>query len=276
MCFDISFFVYLIKDFNSQMTKDKQEEQAIKKQIACYISANVCEIVFAYRNNKCAAVTKIQAFKFKDNVQVGDVNVRFQGDMFKTAKLTRTSDGGSVLVRLKDGGTIPKSFGVTSNDTGLIKVILNLSDNEYACLKRVHDDMVKLVVSRRQDFFPKATMNDEFMKDMGLATLQAPKRKREGDSYWSGSITVLIDKEENVRADPQGHRKCKVKSKAGFVDNIFDISGSCWERAVIEFRCIYIRSISFGLSKKLRLLKVGVPHEDLEIATQRIRRRTAK
>ena len=212
-----------------------------------------------------AAVCKIEDFNFERDVKVAALGT----GTFKNAKLTRSCDGGVVMVSLNAGGEVNKEFGVETSSFGGLNINFTLTDNEYNKLKQVHDDMLKTVVSRRDEFFPGSTKSDEFIEEMANATVHPPKPKKEGGGHWPASMSIKVEKEEDLLADSRGKRKCKVKSKVGgYVDNIFDIKGCSWEKAVIEMRFVYVQSKgSFGISKKLRLLTVGVADDELDVAT---------
>jgi hypothetical protein len=222
----------------------------------------------AVNSKSRACVVRVENFSFAEDVCVGEVG----SGTFKNAKITHKVDNGAILLSLHGGGTINKEFGVEESVSfGGFNVSITLSERDHAALSKVHSDMVKAVLVRREQFFPGSTKSEDFLAESANKTVHAPKAKKDSPGTWPASMTIKVDKVTDLIPDSRGVRHCKVKSTNGeYLEDIYSLKGANWVKAVIELKGIYSQSgkLSFGVSKRLRILTVSPSTADLEIPSE--------
>jgi hypothetical protein len=235
-------------DNNNKVAPEEQQQQPKQKK-----QKSVVEII------------KIGKFDVKRDVEFGPISS--SGQYLNSMMTPRGSPERVVLVALKDGGSIQKEFGVETSSFGGINVTLSLSESEHDALAKAHEALCDFVVENREACFKGSTKSDGVIRELANATVRKGKPRKNGGGTWPASTTVKVEDEKDVQPNDTGARKCKIKRNIDdtYVEDIFAIKGCTWTRAVIELRCVYIQSKSFGFSKRLRVLKVSPPADDLDI-----------
>jgi hypothetical protein len=243
---------------------EQEEEQKAEQQVKQEQEEQQQEPARKKKKN-VQFISKAKSFVFERDAVVAPVS----GDTFRNARLSPVGyKEQRVLLKLKDGGDINKTFGVEDSKFGGINVQLSLSADEYASLTKLHDDMINHAILNRDTYFPGSTGSNELIKELATATVHRGKPRANGGN-WPSSITVKVDDAKDLQLSQGGTRKCKVKDNddCEYIEDVYSLKGYNWTRAVIELKSIFLQSKSFGISKRLRLLKVSKPADALEIPT---------
>ena len=83
---------------------------------------------------------------------------------------------------------------------------------------------------------------------------------------WNAKFKAMTE-ENSGMPNASGNRVFNARSADGTqVENLIELNGCKWEKAVVEISCIYtVSKNSFGLSKRMRAIKVIPAHTMEEV-----------
>ena len=177
---------------------------------------------------------------------------------FKIVKVqTSATSRQPLLVQFSnDGGTIPPSFGVSTNDHG--KTYLSFPvpcDKEYEAILAFQKDAIVYAKAHRKEWWSydisDSQIEDNFMPIVGA---RKAKEKSEGE-FWPANMKAVIP------MNGDGDATCTVKHVAKDAFTVHDLPGCKWRRIMVEFSSVYFQNrYNWGFGPKtLRVVEVEDP-----------------
>lgn len=207
-------------------------------------------------------IIKIRDFDVDTDVKFLSIQKR---NGFNSIKVYNKHTDGPLLLSFNGGGYLNKNFGVSPSMFGNLTVTFDLNDDmEYKACTKLHTALCNLAINNRNEWFPLCTGSDAMLRDCANQTVTPPKPKKDADGLWNAKFKAMSDTDSGM-LNASGKRVFNAKSMEGTqIENLLELNGRKWEKAVVEVTCIYTSSKnSFGLSKRMRAIKV-LPAQNME------------
>ncbi len=192
---------------------------------------------------KHVKVEDITTFRFLEHARVFELK---QKDQAHTAFCEHV-DGGSVIIKVCGGGSIPP-FCLDTNMQG--KLVLTVSiDNisDETAFDALSADLQTLVLSRRDEFFKKSTHTDETLRAFCNFIMNKKTPEAEAKGFSRGFGMIFDWEKLNTTCsiiDGMGQR----------INDPNAIKGRKWKEIWFALRCIYVQkksnSFEVGFSKR--------------------------
>jgi len=189
--------------------------------------------------------TMIRSVPASDFVFDSSMVSRFLHEKARIVMLTQPNQLGGVVIELKGGGRIPRSFGAALNLMQKLCIAMTIgSDEDFSQLRRIGNEGLQLV----KDHADEWASGIKNLDDCHIPLVGDKKPVKDGDGFYDGVFKAVVDAPVRVMLDG---KETTMQSEQDFQL----ILGTRWKTVLVEVPSLYIQSRQHGLSKKLRYIE---------------------
>ncbi len=205
----------------------------------------------------------ISRFRLLEHAKVFEVK---QKDQTHSARIEHI-DGGNVLIKLTQGGTIPNMFYLETNQQGnLVLTVAIDGPEDEAGLDQLTKDFITMVLERRTEYVKTSTISDGTLSD-GVKSILPEKTPNAEKGGFSRSFPCIFEYEKLGTA-------CKIVDSIGQpITDPEKIRGKKWQEYWFTLRSTYVKKngklFEIGFSKRFVYLKLQPDANDFIINDER-------
>jgi hypothetical protein len=178
----------------------------------------------------------------------------------QTVKLLNRHTNGALMISFTRGGWLSQQYGVAVNIFGKINVTFDVADDEEVqALEKMHKDIVNAAFEHTKEWFGSSMTLEEVHTSI-YNTFTPPKKRRDSDDCWNASFRCTVANESDLIPDRAGQRIVNVVCAQENVENVYDIVGRKYDKAIVELKSIFFSvkdsQCRFGISKELRAMRI--------------------
>jgi len=211
---------------------------------------------------KHTIVEPISKFSLINQARIFEVK---QKDQTQTARVEHM-EGGNLLIKLTEGGTIPNFFLEPNQQDKLVLSVCIDGANDEAGLDRLSKELQTIVLLRRDEYAKKSTLTDDTLKQCVKPILNPTTPAAEAGGF-SRSFACIIENDKLGSA-------CRIVDSFG--QSILDpekLRGKKWDEYWFTIRSTYVKKVAqlyeIGFSKRFVYMKLQPDTNDFVIKDER-------